>query len=159
MAKLRKSVLLSYLLFLLLVVPVSADDKSLHLRLLNGSIVTIAEKQDKPMYLKFWASWCDQCREQMPHLSAIYKKYGDQLDVIAINPGWNETIELVKQFKRKFKLEMPIALEPLAEVTRALKVDVVPYSILIDKNGLVVYKTFGISNELDTKIAQLIRGK
>ena len=148
----------SFIFLLIFALPAQAKEQTLRLQLLDGNNFDVGMARDRPIYLKFWATWCGQCRKQMPHLSAIYEKYGDRLDVIAVNPGWNETHELVQKFQQEFKLKVPIALEPLAEVARAFNISVVPYSVLINKKGQIVHKAFGVSGNLDEKIEQLVRG-
>lgn len=89
---------------------VNAAD-SIDLTMLDGKIMTMGGKREKPIYLKFWATWCKNCLKQMPHLEAVYKKYHTRLDVVAVNFGFNDTRELIKQFQQKSKLTVPIALE------------------------------------------------
>src|SRR5215471_4910745 len=50
----------------------------------------------KAVYLKFWATWCQPCREQMPHFEHIYQSAGPDLAVIAVNIGVDDTVEDVK---------------------------------------------------------------
>src|SRR5882762_4738368 len=38
----------------------------------------------KAVYLKFWATWCKPCREQMPHFDPIYQSARSVLAVIAV---------------------------------------------------------------------------
>lgn len=61
--------------------------------LISGEVVTLKQYQGKkPVYLKFWATWCKPCRKQMPHFEQITQQYGDNLQVIAINLGINDDL-------------------------------------------------------------------
>src|ERR1700756_410126 len=42
-------------------------------------------------YLKFWATWCVPCREQMPHFERIFESAGTDLMVLAVDTGFNES--------------------------------------------------------------------
>src|SRR3569832_1394038 len=47
---------------------------------LDGERIALADLiGHKPVYLKFWATWCKPCREQMPHLEAAHRRYGDRI--------------------------------------------------------------------------------
>src|ERR1700757_1276101 len=46
----------------------------------------------KAVYLKFWATWCVPCREQMPHFERTFESAGPDLAIIAINAGFNDTL-------------------------------------------------------------------
>src|SRR5262245_47887446 len=59
------------------------------LTLLDGRRVALAEL-GKPAYLKFWATWCEPCRNQMPHLEAAYGRYGDRVATFAVDLGLND---------------------------------------------------------------------
>src|SRR4030088_900015 len=50
----------------------------------------------KAVYLKFWATWCKPCREQMPHFERTYESAGSDLAVIAVNAGFNDSIDDVR---------------------------------------------------------------
>src|SRR2546423_1445489 len=50
------------------------------LQMLDGSRVELASLLGKkPIYLKFWATWCVPCRKQMPHLQAAFDAHRDEL--------------------------------------------------------------------------------
>src|SRR5690242_15936838 len=68
------------------------------LELLDGTHVDLAPLLgQRPIYLKFWATWCVPCREQMPHLEATFRAHGDRLAVFAVDVGVNDPIENVRE--------------------------------------------------------------
>lgn len=125
------------------------------LNLLDGKTITIGGAREKPLYLKFWATWCGQCREQMPHLEAMHTKYKTKIDVIAVNFGFNDTVELIKKFQHDFKLTTPIGYQPSGQVSKTFDVKIIPYSILINRSGEIVHSGFGIKG-VENKIIELI---
>ena len=134
-------------------ISVASAADTLSTKLLSGEELQLQKVLDKPIYLKFWATWCGQCRAQMPHLEAIHRMYGDELDVVAVNFGFNDTPELVRQFQKEYDLTVPIAFDELGNIARAFDVTVVPYSIIIDRDGTIVHRKFG-----DEGVVEIIAG-
>src|SRR3989338_759969 len=53
---------------------------------LSGGTISLADyRGKKPVVLDFWASWCPNCRRDMPNLNRYYDKYKDRVEVIGIN--------------------------------------------------------------------------
>ncbi len=134
-------------------ISVAGAADTLSIKLLSGEELQLQKVRDKPIYLKFWATWCGKCRAQMPHREAIHRTYGDELNVVAVNFGFNDTPELVRQFQKEYDLAVPIALDELGNIARAFDVTVVPYSIIIDRDGIIVHRKFG-----DEGVDEIIAG-
>jgi thiol-disulfide isomerase/thioredoxin len=122
-----------------------------------------AGKGKNVFVLEFWATWCGPCRMSMPHLSELQKKYKDKgLVVIGVAMS-EEPASLIKSFLSQMgdKVAFPIALDKNNETARAymmaLGVQAIPYSFVIDKDGLLAWhgSPFG---EIDQVIEQCLAG-
>lgn len=72
--------------------------------LTTGEVITFADfKGKKPVYLKFWATWCQPCLKEMPHFEHVEQQYGNDIKVIGINLGMNETPEDVVSIEKSFR--------------------------------------------------------
>ena len=137
------------------------DQKILDLpiTLTSGQTVTLGHyKGNKPVYLKFWASYCQPCFKQMPHLQQTFQKYGDKVEVIAVNLGLNDNEKSVALIQKKFGLKMPIAIDKSGELTKAFNLVGTPFHVLLDKNSNVAYEEFGEPTGLDNAIKLVAEG-
>src|SRR3981189_262472 len=76
---------------------------------IDGETIDLGRLYGKQaVYLKFWATWCVPCREQMPHFERTYETAGTDLAVIAVNTGFNDPIGDVRDYRRKMGLPSPI---------------------------------------------------
>lgn len=130
---------------------------------IDGKTIDLAQVYGKqPVYIKFWATWCVPCREQMPGFEEIYKKYGDKVQVIAVNTGISDNLASVTAFRKKMGLTMPITIDD-GKLARAFHLRVTPQHLLIDKNGKFAY--FGHMDDkefhqaLDKVVAEKSNGK
>jgi peroxiredoxin len=106
----------------------------------------------KAVYLKFWATWCVPCRQQMPHFESTYEHAGKDLAVIAINAGFNDTIDDVKAYRQTVGLKMPIAIDD-GRLADALHLRVTPQHIVIGRDGRILY----IGHLVDDKLEAALR--
>ena len=130
------------------------------IQLLSGKTVTLKEYEGKrPVYLKFWATWCQPCRKQMPHFEHITQQYGDDLVVIAINLGINDDLAAVKETQNEFNLTMPMAIDTNGDLAKAFKLLGTPYHLLFDKQMNLVHIGHKADLTLDNKIALISRNE
>lgn len=112
-------------------------------QLLDGSSMTLAEKKGKVLMVNIWGTWCGPCRAEMPHLIELQNKYGDRgFEVIGLNigdgAGAPEPVEQIKAFAEKMGLNYTIAIssnETTREFYRLTRQEVVPQTIVVDRNG------------------------
>ena len=95
--------------------------------------------KDKVTLLVFGATWCPSCRHEIPILKEYYSELKDGgLNVLAIDI--KESVKKVKSLIEKMQINYPVVLDSSADVARLYKVVGIPLNIILDKNGVIVYK-------------------
>lgn len=145
---------------LLSMAEISKELSSLPIPLMGGDVVNLDKyKGVKPVYLKFWATWCQPCMREMPHFQEMQKRYGDSVEIISINLGINDTEEDVNKVISKFGLTMPTVIDESGELAQAFKFVGSPYHLLLDRNMNLVHRGHKASESLDNKLALLSNKK
>jgi len=112
---------------------------SLVLTTIDGQRIDLGQLYGrKAVYLKFWATWCVPCREQVPHLEHTFRMAGADLTVIAINTGFDDTLADVREYRRRMGLTMPIVLDD-GRLGEAFNLRVTPQHVVIGRDGRIVY--------------------
>jgi thiol-disulfide isomerase/thioredoxin len=109
----------------------------------------------KPIYLKFWATWCLDCRRELPTLEQTYQKYSDKIAIFAVNLNINETDEAIRSLQQKNKLTIPILMDNNGTIASNFEFKGTPFHVLINKQGDVIYTTYKDDAQLAEKLAQL----
>lgn len=109
----------------------------------------VPELGGKPMILEFWATWCPSCRQSIPHLNEVYKKYKDKgLEILGVT---KEDAAAVTAFTKEVPVTYHIALDPEAALAAHFGITGFPHALLIDKSGKIVWE----GNPLDLKSADI----
>ena len=92
--------------------------------------------QGKFVLIDFWATWCVGCRQSIPELNGFQKKFKDRLVIVGVT---DETAEEVRKTTLPH-IEYSIASDPDERMLRALDIQALPHSILVDPSGIVRYE-------------------
>ena len=128
---------------ILLSLPVSAVDENevvpdFTLKTMQGDNLRLEELRGQVVLINFWASWCGPCRQEMPILQKIHNRYETMgFTVLGVNVDENT----VKAFKiaSRTALDFPLLLDTSQKVSEQFGVDAMPFSVLVDRNGVVEY--------------------
>lgn len=123
---------------------------------LKGGSIDLAESLGKrPIYLKFWATWCKYCVYELPHAQQAYQQYGDSITMLMVNVGINDSIANIQHTYAKAGVTLPTAIDTTGDIVSLYGVVGTPNHILIDAEGNFLYRSFLATDELDTQLAAL----
>jgi thiol-disulfide isomerase/thioredoxin len=111
----------------------------------RGEMVSVADFKGKTILLNFWATWCDPCREEMPMLVDLQSQHASKgLQVVGIAL---DDSRVVKNFVNAFGISYPVLVgeADVFDVSAAFgnREGVLPFSVLIDRNGVIRWQYAG----------------
>lgn len=162
--KILKSLLV---ILLLTVVSVANAQKlpSVTLKDINGKTVNTAELSNngKPFIVDFFATWCKPCNRELTAISEVYDDWKEEtgVKIFAVSIDQAQNINKVKPLVDGNGWEYDVLLDPNSDFKRALGIQMIPYVIICDGEGNIVYKhngyTEGAEQELIEKVRELIK--
>lgn len=95
----------------------------------------------KPIVISFWATWCSPCKKE---LNTIHEDYVDWVEetgvkLIAVSIDDERTRSRVAPYVDSKGWEYDVLLDPNGEFKRAMGVNNVPHTFVIDGTGKIVY--------------------
>ena len=114
---------------------------------LEGEELQLASLRGRPTLLTFWATTCNSCVKEIPHLIALYDEFAPQgLEIIAVAMDYDPP-NRVLALRNARNIPYPIALDIHADAARAFgNVRLTPTSFLIAADGRIVYQRTGEMN-------------
>jgi cytochrome c biogenesis protein CcmG/thiol:disulfide interchange protein DsbE len=113
----------------------------------NGKNKNVADysKTGKITVISFWATWCTPCKKELTNMSDLYddwkEKYG--LELVAVSTDNSRNVPKVKPFVDGQGWEFDCLLDINEDLKRALNAPIIPYTILLDQKGNIVYTHTG----------------
>jgi len=122
----------------------------------QGGFTTPADYSGQTLLINFWATWCGPCREEMPMLMDLQRQHGSSgLQIVGIAL---DNAQSARDFVQTYGISYPIlvGLENVFETSAAYgnSEGVLPYSVLIDKTGIVRWQYAGKIHQ--DKISELL---
>ena len=124
--------------------------------MLDGSHITLSDLRGKVVLVSFWATWCPPCRQEMSHLQkdVIDRFAGKDVVVLPISRG--EKRETVEAFIEKMGYTFPIGLDGNQSIYKKYASNYSPRSVVVGKDGKVVYVGVGYDEEIAKSIDNAI---
>jgi peroxiredoxin len=101
----------------------------------SGKTVNLSQFKGQVVMINFWASWCGPCRQEMPLLEDIYKKYKPMgFTMLGVNVEPDSAGAEAWLGKQK-PVSFPIAFDTESKVSKMYKVAGMPSTVFVDRKG------------------------
>jgi thiol-disulfide isomerase/thioredoxin len=117
---------------------------------LDGKPVDLSQYIGKrPVFIEFWATWCEQCEELLPRIRSAQAAYGAKVEFIGVNVTVNQSRERVRKYLRTHNPAFRTLYDDQGTSIRAYQVPATSYVVIVDQSGTIVYTGSGGSQEFD----------
>ncbi len=135
-----------------------ASINNLGWKLEDGKQELFSQSKGKVLVLDFYATWCNPCRQSIPHLIGLQKKYETQgIQVIGLNVGGPGDEDRVPGFARELGIHYPLAIPDEELVTFLLSdSDGIPQTFIFDRQGQLVDRLIGFGPASGARIDEAV---
>lgn len=142
-----------------------AQDKlpNIVLKDMNGKSVNLSQltNNGKPIVINFWATWCGPCKRELEAIHEVYESWVEETGVTlyAVSIDDQRNVDKVKPYANAQQWAFEVLLDTNGDLKRAMGVNNVPFTFLVDGQGKIVWKhnnyNPGDEEELLHKIKEL----
>ena len=124
----------------------------------SGQKVTLANYRGHVLVIEFFATWCEGCRDSLPHLISLNKTFGKEgLQILGLNPGvGGDDLQKVREFIREEHINYPVAFVE-DDMLIDYAVQPIPAIFIIDKKGVLVEKYVGFNSVIQESMEKTIK--
>ena len=166
-----KRVLLIYLLSaagLFAQIKIGDDAPTFYAKTLDNKSFFLSDslnKNQRPIVLSFFATWCIPCRKEIPMLDTVRTKYPDidfyLVNVSGLSQGkkvFKEDPKLVKKMIESLGTTMPVLMDKYGNAAQKYDALILPRLVVIDSKGKISYAHTGYDNGDDKKLIEVLKG-
>lgn len=127
---------------------------------LSGKLQALSQWQGKTLVVNYWATWCPPCREEIPALKRIHRKYASNgVEVVGIAL---DDVAKVREYAAEMSIDYSLLIAGAETLTASKELGnragVLPFTVILDRTGKVAYTHAGALTEaaLDAVLTPLL---
>jgi peroxiredoxin len=122
----------------------------------DGQRISMDELQGKVVLLDFWATWCQPCREALPHIREVAKKFQGQ-PLVIVSVSLDDDEQKWKDFIAKNEMTWPQYRDGgfTGQIAKMFAVTAIPHTFTIDADGVLQDEHIGDAS-IEGKLKKLI---
>lgn len=157
----RKVGLLFAMAFWGLLVHAQTKLPKLTLKNIDGKTVRLdtLSNHGKPMIVSFFATWCKPCNRELKAINEVYADWQEETGVklIAVSIDQAQNINKVKPLVDENGWNYEVLLDPNGDLKRALGVQLIPYVMVLDGKGNIVFKHNGYTDGAEVELYEKVK--
>ncbi|MBR2459338.1 MAG: TlpA family protein disulfide reductase [Bacteroidaceae bacterium] len=131
------------------------------LKTMNGTEVRTdtLSNGSKPFIIDFFATWCKPCNRELDAINEVYEEWQEEtgVKIFAVSIDQAQNINKVKPLVSNHGWEYDVLLDPNSEFLRAVGGQMIPYTLVVDAKGKIVYKHSGYTDGAETELIKKVR--
>jgi peroxiredoxin len=126
------------------------------LKSLDGTNLRLNEYRGQVVLINFWATWCGPCRQEMPLLEQIDKRYRDAgFTVLGVNVEGKAGP--AQELASKAGVTFPVLVDADQKVSELYQLESMPSSVVVDRDGVVRYVHRGYKPGDEAKYLEVVK--
>lgn len=117
---------------------------SINIKTLDGKTINTQDisNDGKPTIISFWALWCKPCKKELDAFNENYEDWQEEtgVKIFAISIDDSRSTAKVLPFVSGKDWDFDVLLDPNGDFKRAMNVNMIPHTFLLDGNGKIVYQ-------------------
>lgn len=105
--------------------------------------LSLADFKGKVLFINFWATWCQPCREEMPSMEELFKHFMDNKDFVMLTILFRDDPQTGINYLKQNGFNFPVMLDEEGQTARAYGLTGVPETYIVDKEGILREKIIG----------------
>ena len=124
---------------------------------LDGRPVDLGQWLGKgPVFIEFWATWCETCRALKPRVDSAFAQYGDRVTFLGVDVAFNETVPGIRDWLAEHRPGFKVLYDSSAAAVRAYDVQATSTIYIVGRDGRVAYAGVGAAQELSAALARIV---
>lgn len=159
---LRSVILLGLMSFSFSVAAVSMGSQApdFTLKSKSGKNVRLSDYRGQVVMINFWASWCGPCRQEMPLLEKMHRRYS-KLGFVLLGVNVEADSSKANAYLKDIPVSFPVLYDTNNKASKLYDVSAMPTTIILDRNGKMRflhqgYKP-GYEKDYKKQVKQLIK--
>ena len=131
------------------------------LKTVDGKSVNTSELSNdgRPFIIDFFATWCKPCNRELDAISEVYEDWQQEtgVKIFAVSIDQAQNTGKVKPLVENHGWEYDVLLDPNSDFKRALGIQMIPYVLICDGQGNIVYRHNGYTDGAETELIEKVR--